>query len=485
MAIRIYDTLSRRKKVFQPIREGRVGIYVCGPTVYDWTHLGHARTYVAFDAVIRWLEYRGYRVFYVQNITDVGHLAETGEDKVVGRALREKIEPMALVEFYMREYFRDMDALGVRRPDVSPRATGHIIDMIEAVRKLVEKGYAYEADGNVFFDVSKLTDYGKLSKVKPEEMIAGARVDVHPGKKDPRDFALWKKAGEDYPLKWPSPWGYGFPGWHIECAVMAIRYLGEQIDIHGGAVDLVFPHHENEIAQAEALTGRKPFVRYWMHTGLLTVDGEKMAKSLGNYVRVRDVLERFRPEAVRLFILTAHYRSQLDYTEERLREAEANVRRLENTIIRLEEARREKTVEASSSREERELLDKIRFTAGKFDASMDDDFNTAEALRYLFEISRLSNKIADLPRVNRKILAEAERIFKERLKALGLPSSPPKTEAPHKLVEELIKIIVDVRNEARKRRDYATADEIRSRLALIGVRLEDYPDRTVWRIEQV
>jgi len=483
MVIRIYNTLSRVKEFFEPIHEGWVGIYVCGPTVYDWTHLGHARTYVAFDAIVRWLEYRGYRVFYIQNITDVGHLAETGEDKVVGRAMRERIEPMALVEFYMREYFRDMDALGVRRPDISPRATGHIIDMIEAVKKLVEKGYAYEVDGNVFFDTSKLQDYGKLSRVKPEEMIAGARIDVHPGKRDPRDFALWKKAGEDYPLRWASPWGYGFPGWHIECTVMAMRYLGEQIDIHGGAIDLIFPHHENEIAQAEALTGRKPFVKYWMHTGLLTVNGEKMAKSLGNYVRVRDVLQEFSPEAVRLFILSAHYRSQLDYRREKIEEAEASVRRLIGILERIEEALAEKSYEGSSSLEERSLLEDLRRLSIEFDESMDDDFNTAEALSRLYAMSRVVNRILDLPRINRSILEESRSIFSAKLRVLGLPDKLPRRRTPDRLIEELLKIIVDIRSEARRRKDYATADEIRRRLALIGVRLEDLPDKTIWRLE--
>jgi len=483
MVIRVYNSLSRVKEVFEPLHEGWVGIYVCGPTVYDWTHLGHARTYVAFDAIIRWLEYRGYRVFYVQNITDVGHLTETGEDKVVGRAMRERIEPMALVEFYMREYFKDMDALGVRRPDVSPRATGHIIDMIEAVKKLIEKGYAYEVDGNVFFDTSKLQDYGKLSRVKLEEMIAGARIDVHPGKRDPRDFALWKKAGEDYPLKWISPWGYGFPGWHIECTVMAMRYLGEQIDIHGGAIDLIFPHHENEIAQAEALTGKKPFVKYWMHTGLLTVNGEKMAKSLGNYVRVRDVLQEFSPEAVRLFILSAHYRSQLDYRREKMEEAEASVRRLIGILERVEEAFAEKSYEGSSSLEERSLLEELKRLSMEFDKAMDDDFNTAEALSYLYAMSRVMNKMLDLPRINRSILEESRDIFSAKLRILGLPDKPARRRISDKLLEELLKIIVDIRSEARRRKDYAIADEIRRRLALIGIKLEDLPDRTIWRFE--
>ncbi|MCS7112746.1 MAG: cysteine--tRNA ligase [Nitrososphaerota archaeon] len=480
----MYSSLSRVKEVFEPIHDGWVGIYVCGPTVYDWTHLGHARTYIAFDAIVRWLEYRGYRVFYVQNITDVGHLTEAGEDKVVGRAIREKVEPMALVEFYMREYFRDMDVLGVRRPDVSPRATGHIIDMIEVIKRLIEKGYAYEVDGNVFFDVSRFPDYGKLSRVKLEDMIAGARIDVHPGKRDPRDFALWKKAGEDYPLKWVSPWGYGFPGWHIECTVMAMRYLGEQIDIHGGALDLIFPHHENEIAQAEAFTGRKPFVKYWMHTGLLTVNGEKMAKSLGNYVRIRDVLDKFSPAAVRLFILSTHYRSQLDYREEKLVEAEANVKRLMNSLTRLEEAKVERASDKPASSEERRILEELYRLSSVFDESMDDDFNTAEAVSFLFEICRAVNKLVDLPSINRAILSEAETIFKGKLRVLGLPDTPSRREVSSKLVEALIDIIIDVRNEARKRKDYATADEIRRRLASIGVKLEDLPGKTIWRIEE-
>jgi cysteinyl-tRNA synthetase len=280
--------MSGQMEEFKPLKDKQVGVYVCGPTVYDWSHLGHARTYIAFDVIVRWLEFKGYSVFYVQNITDVGHLTlDTAEDKIGKRAKERKVEPMQLVELYMREYFRDLDALGVKRPDISPRATGHLIEMIDAIRSLIEKGYAYEVNGNVFFDVTKLDDYGKLSKIRLDDMLEGSRFEVHPDKRNPRDFALWKRAEPDTVLKWWSPWGTGFPGWHIECAIMGLKYLGEQFDIHGGARDLIFPHHENEIAQSEAVTGKKPFVKYWLHTGFLKINGEKMAKSLGNYITVR------------------------------------------------------------------------------------------------------------------------------------------------------------------------------------------------------
>ncbi|MDH4292079.1 MAG: cysteine--tRNA ligase [Dehalococcoidia bacterium] len=388
MVLRVFNTMGGKLEEFKPLRQKHVGIYVCGPTVYDWAHLGHARTYLAFDVIVRWLEFKGFSVFYVQNITDVGHLTEdTAEDKIVKRAREERIEPMQLVEFYMREYVRDLDSLGVKRPDISPRATGHLIEMIEAIQSLIEKGYAYEVNGNVFFDVSKFEDYGKLSKIKPEAMLVGSRFEVHPDKRNSKDFALWKRADEGDLLKWWSPWGYGFPGWHIECAIMGLKYLGPQFDIHGGARDLKFPHHENEVAQCEALTGKKPFVKYWLHTGFLTINGEKMAKSLGNYITVREALKKYDAEAIRLFVLSTHYRSEIDFTDKKLRGAETSLDRLYNTLDGLEEAM-ERSVEREPNKVEKTFEKRVEKLRGEFVEAMDEDFNTPRALAALFDLSR-------------------------------------------------------------------------------------------------
>ncbi|MEM1891265.1 MAG: cysteine--tRNA ligase, partial [Nitrososphaerota archaeon] len=335
MVIKVYNTLTRRLENFEPFEGNLVKMYVCGPTVQDVAHLGHARTYIAFDAIIRFLEYRGYRVFYVRNITDVGHIREeSGRDRILEGAAREKLEPMELVDKYMLMFFEDMDALKLRRPNIQPRATMHILDMIEMIKTLIEKGYAYEVDGNVYFDVSKFPDYGRLSGIKYEELIKH-RIEPDPRKKNPADFALWKKAEKGYLLKWPSIWGEGFPGWHIECSVMSMKYLGPQIDIHGGGQELILPHHENEIAQSEAFTGKKPFVKYWLHTGYLTIAGEKMSKSLGNFVTIKEVLKKYDADAIRFFVLSSHYRSNIDYNEEAIKRAADSVDRIRSTLREL------------------------------------------------------------------------------------------------------------------------------------------------------
>src|SRR5512136_474863 len=314
MTIQVYNVLTRQKEEFKPIDPDLVTMYVCGPTVYDFTHIGHAKTYVSFDVIVRYLRFAGYRVRYVQNITDVGHLLDTGEDRILKGARRERIEPMEVVERYTRAYFAAMDALGVTRPDISPRASAHVPEQIEWVKQLIADGYAYEVDGSVYFSVEKYPDYGKLSGRHVEELAEGARVTVRDEKRHPADFALWKKADPEHILRWPSPWGWGYPGWHIECSAMATKYLGETFDIHGGGIDNIFPHNECEIAQAEAATGR-PFARYWLLTGSLTLDGVKMSKSLGNTITVTNALKRWRPEQIRLFILSSHYTSPIDITD--------------------------------------------------------------------------------------------------------------------------------------------------------------------------
>jgi len=468
---------------FKPLRDKHVGVYVCGPTVYDWAHLGHARTYVAFDVIVRWLEFKGYSVFYVQNITDVGHLTlDTAEDKIGKRAKERKVEPMQLVEFYMREYFRDLDSLGVKRPDISPRATGHLIEMIEAIQTLIKKGYAYEVNGNVFFDVSKLGDYGKLSKIKLDEMLEGSRFEVHPDKRNPRDFALWKRAEPDTVLKWWSPWGTGFPGWHIECAIMGLKYLGSQFDIHGGARDLIFPHHENEIAQSEALTGKKPFVKYWMHTGFLKINGEKMSKSLGNYITVREALKKYDAEAIRLFVLSTHYRGEIDFTDEKLRGAEASLKRLYNTLESLEDAM--KTSEKRELSEAEQKLDEnVEQLRDAFIAAMDEDFNTPQALAALFDMSKEINKFLDEQKqLSAKILERAYSRFSELGKALGLFQKEKIRQIGEKIVDDLVQLLFDVREELRKKGEYGLSDGVRARMKELGLVIEDTAEGPKWKL---
>ncbi|MEM2906216.1 MAG: cysteine--tRNA ligase [Candidatus Bathyarchaeia archaeon] len=484
MALKVYNTLTRKLEPFEPLAEGRVNMYVCGPTVWDRTHLGHARTYVAFDIIIRWLEHRGFKVFYVQNITDVGHLTEeTAEDKVVKGAREKGMQPMALVETCMREYFHDMDLLGVRRPDISPRATGHLIEMVEAIERLIAKGYAYEVGGDVFFDVSKLRRYGKLSRFNREQMLAGSRFEVSRKKRAPEDFALWKKARRGNPLRWKSPWGYGFPGWHIECSVMSMKYLGPRLDIHGGGQDLVFPHHENEIAQSEALTGRRPFVKYWLHTGPLTINGQKMAKSLGNYISVKDALKTHSPEALRLFIASAHYRSEIDYSERRVAEAQASLERLYTTIRSLEDAA--KTAgEMTSGADDEQLTTLLQDGKKAFEDAMDEDFNTPKAIAALFELSRGVNRLlAERKQLGSNVLREAGETFRRLGSMLGILERErlePKA-AEERLVGELVDLLMEARDEARRRSDWKLADRIRDKLSSLGIQVEDQPGGSVWR----
>jgi cysteinyl-tRNA synthetase len=481
--LQVFNTMSGKLEEFKPLRKNRVGIYVCGPTVYDWAHLGHARTYVAFDVIVRWLEFKGFSVFYVQNITDVGHLTEdTAEDKIVKKAREERIEPMQLVEAYVREYFRDLDSLGVKRPDISPRATGHLIEMIDAIRSLIEKEYAYEVEGNVFFDVPKFEDYGKLSKIKREAMLAGSRFEVHPNKRNPEDFALWKRADEGDLLKWWSPWGYGFPGWHIECAIMGLKYLGEQFDIHGGARDLIFPHHENEIAQCEALTGKKPFVRYWLHTGFLTINGEKMAKSLGNYITIREALEKCDAEAIRLFVLSTHYRSEIDFTDKKLRDAETSLERLYNTLDGLKEAM-ERSVEKELTEVEKEFKKKVEKLRAEFVEAMDEDFNTPRALAALFDLSREINScLGEQKQVNTELLKKVHNYFLEFGKVLGLFQKERVKKVSEKLVNDLVNLLVELRENLRGKGDFELSDRVRAKLRELGVVVEDTSEGSKWKL---
>jgi cysteinyl-tRNA synthetase len=483
MALQVYNYLTRQKEVFKPLERGRVHMYVCGPTVYDHAHLGHAKLYVAMDVVVRYLRFLGYKVRYVQNITDVGHLLDTGEDRILKGARRERVEPMELVETYTRSYFEDMDALGVVRPNISPRASAHIPEQIEWIKTLIEKGYAYEVDGNVYFSVEKFPEYGKLSGRKVEELEPGARVEVREEKRHPADFALWKRAEPEHILRWPSPWGWGYPGWHIECSVMAAKYLGETFDIHGGGLENIFPHNECEIAQAEAVTG-KPFARYWILTGSLTVDGVKMSKSLGNFLTIKDALKLYRPEVIRAFILSAHYRGPLDYSREAMQAAEQGVRRLHNTV-RAVRARMKETAmpEGTADLSYISNLDPYREA---FLAAMDDDFNTPKAMATLHELARMVNRMLDSGQpINHGTLAAIDQMFSE-LGGQILGIIPDQLEPPEVrsgLVDGLMDLILSIRQEYRAAKDWARADAIRQRLAELGIIVEDRPEGPTWRLE--
>ena len=491
MELKLYNSLTRKKEEFKPLKKGRVGIYVCGPTVYGHAHLGHAKSYVSFDVLVRYLRYLGQTVTYVQNITDVGHLtddADEGEDKIAEAAKKEKKHPMALAEFYTRSYFEDMDALNCVRPDISPRATGHIIEQIELVKKLLEKGYAYEVNGSVYFDVSKFKNYGKLSGRNVEEMQAGTRVEVSPDKKSPVDFALWKKAEANHIMQWPSPWGPGFPGWHLECSVMAMKYLGNTIDIHGGGLENQFPHHECEIAQAEAANDAK-FVRYWLHNNMVTVDSQKMGKSLNNFITLKQAFSgthekltrSYDPVAIRQLILNSHYRSPLDFSDAALFAAQSGYEKITQTVKTV----RKKAAEAPQRTADEEITKQLEQLKEKFEAAMNDDLNTSIALSVVFELVRLANDLFEKPDITAETLNAVDDSFtKLGGDCLGIVKNEyPQTSQADDMIEKLVESLIERRSDARNRKDFAAADAIRDKLNQIGIVLEDKPDTTTWRLK--
>ncbi|MCD6373341.1 MAG: cysteine--tRNA ligase [Thermococcus sp.] len=472
MGIRVYNTLTKQKEEFKPLREGEVRMYVCGPTVYDYTHLGHARTYIAFDVIRRYFEHRGYTVLMVMNFTDI-------DDKIIRRANETGEDPKELAEKFLRFFLEDMKALKVKPADIYPRVTEHIDEIIEFVRKLQEKGYAYEGSDGVYFEVQKFKDYGKLSGIKLEELRKGARVEPGEGKKNPEDFALWKKAKPGEP-KWESPWGEGRPGWHIECSTMSTKYLGESFDIHGGGNDLIFPHHENEIAQTEACTGHE-WVKYWLHTGFLMVNGEKMSKSLGNFVTIREMLKRYDPEVIRLFVLQRHYRSPLDYTEEGMEHAKNNLQRLYNTLENIRVAMEKAEISFRWEEPEFKAYEAIRDARRKFYDAMDDDFNTAEAMKAVFEASNAVNRyLTKVERPKESILRKAMEFFKVVSEVFGIFEDYFKEQKAGE-EERLIELLIEVRSQLRKERNFALADRIRAELRELGIQLEDTPQGTVWK----
>ena len=492
MVLQLYNSLTRRKEPFEPLQKGKVGIYVCGPAVYGHAHLGHAKSYVSFDILVRYLRYLGYDVTYVQNITDVGHLtddADEGEDKIGEAAKREKKHPMALAEFYTRSYFEDMDELNCVRPDISPRASGHIVEQIELVKILMEKGYAYEANGSVYFDVSKFKGYGKLSGRNIEEMMAGARVEVSPDKKNPVDFALWKKAEPNHIMQWPSLWGMGYPGWHVECSVMSMKYLGKTIDIHGGGLENQFPHHECEIAQSEAANGVQ-FVRYWVHHNMVTVDGQKMGKSLNNFITLKQAFsgahERltrsYDPLAIRQLLLNSHYRSPLDFSDAALFAAQSGYNKITETV----KAVRKRLATATEGQIDGETAGQLKQLKERFETTMNDDLNTSVALSVVFDLVRLANKLLQDGGATTQTLSAVDDLFsKLGGDVLGIVKDeyPQAAGADDGLMDKLVTILIDQRNQARKEKDFAKADELRNRLDEMGIVLEDTPEKTTWRMK--
>lgn len=463
--MKVYNTLTRTKEEFVPLEEGRVKMYVCGPTVYNYIHIGNARPFIIFDTLRRYLEYRGYDVTYVQNFTDV-------DDKIINRSHEEGISPEEVATKYIKEYFVDCDGLGIKRATVHPQVTDNIQQIIDFIKELEDKGYAYAVNGDVYFDTNKFEGYGKLSGQKQEDLEAGARIEVNDQKRHPMDFVLWKAKKEGEP-GWDSPWGEGRPGWHIECSVMSKRYLGETIDIHAGGQDLTFPHHENEIAQSEARSG-KTFSKYWMHNGYININDEKMSKSKGNFFTVRDISKLYDLEIVRFFMLSAHYRNPVNFSDEMLNQAKAGLERLYNTKEKLEFTL-SNLKESTLTEKEVELVKELDNFRQKFIDAMDDDVNTADAVSVIFELAKLINSNVDENsslEFAKKCLDE----FNELTKVLNIVNKKKDT-----VLDKDIEELIQKRTDAKKNKEFQLADDIRQQLLDMGIVLEDTRQGVKWK----
>jgi cysteinyl-tRNA synthetase len=480
MALQIYNSLGRRKELFVPVHEGRVHVYVCGPTVYGPTHIGHAKSYVSFDVIVRYLRFLyGVRnVLYVQNLTDVGHLLDSGEDRILKGAARDQLQPMEVVESYARSYFDDMDALRVQRPNISPRASAHIIEQIELIKQLLAKEVAYEVDGNVYFSVQDFPEYGKLSGQKVEMLQDAVRIEADPNKHHPADFHLWRKASPEHILRWPSPWGEGYPGWHIECSVMSTKYLGQPFDIHGGGLENRFPHHECEIAQSEAASGVQ-FARYWMHNNMVTVNASEMHRSAGNVTNLRDLFKRHDPLTVRFFILSSHYRSPLDFNEDALTAAKNGLARLHGGV----RAVRSRLGAAAFGSTDAAWQQKIAETRARFLEQMDDDFNTAAAIAVIFDFTKdVNTALAGAP-PSHLDLAAIDGLYRELgEQVLGIIPDTVGSDEGTGLAKPLIEMLLTTRQDLRKAKQFALADKIRAELTTLGVIVEDGPAGSSWRL---
>lgn len=483
MTLKIYNVLTRQKEAFKPVEEGKVNIYVCGPTVYDYPHIGHAKTYVNFDVVVRYLRYLGNDVLYVQNITDVGHLVgdrEEGEDKIQKKARQESALPMQIVERYTKIYFDNMDALGVHRPDISPRASAHIPEQIAMIKTLIASENAYESNGSVYFDVHSWDGYGKLSGRKLDTQKDAVRLDENADKRHPADFALWKKAEDGHIMQWDSPWGIGFPGWHIECSAMAGKYLGETFDIHGGGIDNIFPHNECEIAQSECAHDAD-FCNYWMLTGSLTRDGVKMSKSLGNGLSIIDALETYRPEAIRYFMLLSHYSNPIDFSDDALEAADKGWKRLWGAVSTLREKLRN-APEGEDVDATVQVL--INDSTAAFVEKMNDDFNAPAAIAVLQETTRpINTLLSDGSAYNHATLTAIDEMYR----VLGgdvLGIIPEQIdEVSGNREADLMRLIIELRAKARTNKDWGTSDAIREHLKEMGISLLDGADGTTWQVD--
>lgn len=464
MSIQIYNTLTRKKEKFVPLEEGKVKMYVCGPTVYNYIHIGNARPVIAFDTVRRYLEYRGYEVQYVSNFTDV-------DDKIINAANELEVEVGELTQRFINAYFEDVGALGCEKASAHPRVTDHIEDIIEFIEVLIEKGFAYEANGDVYYHTRKFADYGKLSHQSIDELKVGARIEESAIKADPLDFALWKSAKEGE-IAWDSPWGKGRPGWHIECSVMAREHLGDTIDIHAGGQDLTFPHHENEIAQSEAMTG-KPFANYWMHNGYINIDNEKMSKSLGNFILVHEIRKQIDPKVLRFFMLSVHYRHPVNFSQELVESAANGLERIQTAYNNLQH-RLTATADLADGGEK--WLESIDEQVKAFEAAMDDDFNTANGIAAIFELVKLANVYLLEDNTQQQVLERFISVFEQLMGVLGIPF-----DSADELLDEEVEALINERLEARKNRDFARADEIRDQLKSQGILLEDTAQGTRWK----
>lgn len=468
MALELYNDLTRKKEPFVPVKEGEVSFYSCGPTVYDYFHIGNARPFIVFDVLRRYLEYRGYKVKFIQNFTDI-------DDKMIDRANRDHITVQQLAEKTIADYYEDADALGIKRATYNPRATEYIPKIIELVQRIIDKGHAYVVDGTVYFDVKSYPQYGHLSKQNIDDLQSGARIEVDDVKKSPLDFVLWKPQKPGEPA-WDSPWGPGRPGWHIECSAMSMDLLGETIDIHSGGIDLTFPHHENEIAQSEAATG-KPFVKYWIHNEYILIDKEKMSKSLGNFLTAREARKHYPPLAIRMFMLSAHYRSPINFAPDGLEQAAAAVERLRNSWTDLEFACKNRL--GASDEAGNKLVADLDAARNDFIAAMDDDFNTAAALGVVFETVRVINTyLKDNAAVSPEAAEAAKKFFTDIEDVMGIVGI--KADSADAEAEEIEALIAE-RNAARKAKDFKRSDAIRDELTARGIILEDTPNGTKWK----
>ncbi len=462
MPIRLFNTLTRKEEVFRPLKDGEVKMFVCGLTVYDYLHLGHARTYSLYDTLVRFLRHSGYTVTYIQNVTDIGHLLDSGEDRMIKKAREEKKHPLEIANFYYKHELEMFEKLKIEKPSMMPRATDHIPEIIAQVSKLLEKSYAYVANGTVYFDVPKFKDYGKLSGRKLDELIPGARVAVRGEKRNPADFALWIKAPPEHIMKWSSPWSEGYPGWHIEDTAIAMKYFGSQYDIHGGAIELAFPHHEAEIAQAEATTGIKPYVKYWVHGGLLTINGQRMGRSMGNMVTILDALKKHSSETLRMWIASTHYRKPLDYNEKDIEVAKAKVEKIASILKRINQSKNK------AAESEPLLTDEVQTLKKQFYDAMMKDLNTPLALTHLFQLISLTNKHIDEGRFSKVDLQRAEDTILELGEFYQIIPKMQEEEVP----DEIMKL-VEERETARENKNWAQADAVRLRIRELGYLVED------------